>query len=121
MMFPTTISQFFKMQSPIAPGGAIAPWKYALGGAIAGGAATVAYLGGKGQQLSTEQKAGISASPTSYNFPAAKDVTLNYPSGAAIAQTATPTQTSQPVDYMQWILIGGIAIAALWVFTRRKK
>ena len=122
MMFPTNIEQFFKMQSPITPIGTIAPWKYALGGAIAGGAAAVAYLGGKGIQQAQTQT-GKAQTDATYTISPSREgvVNLYYPSAATVQQAQEQKATAQTTDYLQWILVGGIAIAALYVLTRRKK
>lgn len=117
MMFPTSLNEFFRMsmQTPVL--GAAAPWKYAAGGALAGGAAAVAFLGAKG--ISQGQTGQISGSPTTYSFPTAKEVTLNYPTGASVKQGQDATQ--QQPDYLQWILLGGIAIAGLYVLSKKNR
>lgn len=120
----------------IAPFGAIGalgtPARIALGV----GAATVAgvALMGAKQYLSQQQTQAQNLSATTksggYVIYAQRGSNVKFEgtttgSATAATQTATAKQDqaatqSQP-DYMQWLLIGGIAIAAIYFLTKKKR
>lgn len=93
----------------------------AIGGTIAG-AAAVSYFGGKGQQQALEQTGTALSKPT-YYITTEKGGTTNIEEAGGtptVTQTASQEQKQTP-DYMQWLLLGGLGIAALYVFMNRRK
>jgi len=90
------------------------------GGAVA---ATAIVLGGK-QYLEQKQQQTQLAATGGYKIYAYPDsqVTITEPTTGAIkqGQEAAQTATQAQPDYMQWLLIGGLAIAALYVLKKRK-
>jgi len=94
-----------------------------IGLGVAGGAIGALALGGAKQYLQQSQT-GIATAPTYYQFYQTKGggpQSVYDPSGgsAQVDQKQTAAQTTP--DYLQWLLIGGMALAAFYLFTRRKK
>lgn len=97
----------------------IAP--YIIGGAVAGTAA-VAYFGGKGQNQAIEQTGQAVSKPT-YTFDVGEGGTVNVSEagGTPTVTQSAEQEAKQSPDYMQWLLIGGVAIAALYLLKGRGK
>jgi len=94
--------------------------------AIVAGASALTTLGLFGAKQYMEQKqeqkqGAITGGYTIYAYPDS-NVTIEKPQTGSIDQTQTAAQTatqSQP-DYMQYLLIGGLAIAAIYLLKKRK-
>ena len=111
------------------PGGATGSGITAGKIAVAAGAATVAGLilwGSKQYLEQKQQQTGIATAPTDYFFyqtPGGGPINVYNPAGGTATTTQEQKQeaTQSTPDYMQIILIGALAIGALYIMTKRSK
>ena len=118
--------------SPAMGVGAVLSTPVKLGLAFLGGAITSLLVGGAKQYLEqkTEQETQQAQKTTGGGFTFYTEpygtVTLNSPQAGEASATQSATSKAQQdaaqttPDYLQWLLIGGLAIAAIYVLKRKR-